>query len=239
MPVLRTADGIEYDKTRIVLYAYRHTYAQRHADAGVAVDVLRELMDPPQARHHQAATTGSAKPAAARPSTGSPRCSSTGTATGSGGRPKRCWTPNTPAAPSAKWSSRSASAPNRPTSKPAAHACPYRFRCAGCDHFRTDVSYLPDLHAYLDDLLRNRERLLASTDHRRLGTRRGHAIDRGDHPHPPADRPHHHRPGRTHPERATHRSNKPSPRPPPPQRHARHAPHPPNPARPAPGEHTP
>ena len=26
-------------------YAYRHTYAQRHADAGVPVDVLRELMD--------------------------------------------------------------------------------------------------------------------------------------------------------------------------------------------------
>ena len=44
------------------------------------------------------------------------------------------------------------------------HACPYRFRCAGCDHFRTDVSYLPDLHAYLDDLLRNRERLLAASD---------------------------------------------------------------------------
>ncbi|MGA3220870.1 MAG: transposase [Acidimicrobiales bacterium] len=42
-------------------------------------------------------------------------------------------------------------------------ACPFRFRCAGCDHFRTDVSYLPDLHAYLDDLLRNRERLLAAT----------------------------------------------------------------------------
>ena len=32
--------------------------------------------------------------------------------------------------------------------------CPVRFRCAGCDHFRTDISYLPDLTAYLDDLLR-------------------------------------------------------------------------------------
>jgi hypothetical protein len=38
-----------------------------------------------------------------------------------------------------------------------------RFRCAGCDHFRTDVSYLPDLTAYLDDLLRTRERLAAAT----------------------------------------------------------------------------
>jgi hypothetical protein len=36
--------------------------------------------------------------------------------------------------------------------------------CAGCDHFRTDVSYLPDLTAYLDDLLRTRERLAAAID---------------------------------------------------------------------------
>ncbi len=41
-------------------------------------------------------------------------------------------------------------------------ACPVRFRCAGCDHFRTDVAFLPDLTAYLDDLLRTRERLAAA-----------------------------------------------------------------------------
>src|SRR5664280_828679 len=35
---------------------------------------------------------------------------------------------------------------------------------AGCDHFRTDVSYLPDLTGYLDDLLRTRERLAAAID---------------------------------------------------------------------------
>ena len=43
-------------------------------------------------------------------------------------------------------------------------ACPFRFRCAGCDHFRTDVSYLPDLKAYLHDLLRDRERVLAASE---------------------------------------------------------------------------
>jgi hypothetical protein len=48
--------------------------------------------------------------------------------------------------------------------KAGGNACPFRFRCAGCEHFRTDVSYLPDLVAYLDDLLRNRERVLAATD---------------------------------------------------------------------------
>ena len=35
--------------------------------------------------------------------------------------------------------------------------CPLRFRCIGCDHFSTDISYLPDLERYLADLLRNRE----------------------------------------------------------------------------------
>jgi hypothetical protein len=39
--------------------------------------------------------------------------------------------------------------------------CPIRFRCVGCDHFNTDVSFLPDLRGYLADLLRNRERLRA------------------------------------------------------------------------------
>ncbi|MGH3888376.1 MAG: hypothetical protein ACRDSZ_17715 [Pseudonocardiaceae bacterium] len=42
--------------------------------------------------------------------------------------------------------------------------CPVGFRCVGCGHFRTDVSYLPDREAYLADLLRTRERLLASVD---------------------------------------------------------------------------
>ena len=42
---LRTRDGIEFDKTRVVPYAYRHSYAQRHADAGVPIDVLAELLD--------------------------------------------------------------------------------------------------------------------------------------------------------------------------------------------------
>ena len=44
----------------------------------------------------------------------------------------------------------------------AGQACPFRFRCIGCDHFRTDASYLPELTAYLDDLLRTRERLTAA-----------------------------------------------------------------------------
>jgi integrase len=45
IPDPRTADGADFDPWRVVLYAYRHSYAQRHADAGVPIDVLRQLMD--------------------------------------------------------------------------------------------------------------------------------------------------------------------------------------------------
>jgi hypothetical protein len=65
---------------------------------------------------------------------------------------------------SARPSSWSALRRTVPTSRPGGHACPYRFRCPGCDHFRTDVFYLPDLTAYPDDLLRTRERLAAAAD---------------------------------------------------------------------------
>ena len=43
-------------------------------------------------------------------------------------------------------------------------ACPFRFRCVGCDHFRTDASHLPELKGYLHDLLRDRERVLAGSN---------------------------------------------------------------------------
>jgi len=44
---LRSPDGTPapFDASLITPYALRHSYAQRHADAGVPVDVLKELMD--------------------------------------------------------------------------------------------------------------------------------------------------------------------------------------------------
>ncbi|MFE9331310.1 hypothetical protein [Streptomyces sp. NPDC006925] len=44
MPPLLLADGTEFPKLEGVPYSYRHSYAQRHADAGTLPDVLRELM---------------------------------------------------------------------------------------------------------------------------------------------------------------------------------------------------
>ncbi len=43
-------------------------------------------------------------------------------------------------------------------------ACPYRMRCVGCKHFRTDLTHLGALEKYLVDLLAARERILAASD---------------------------------------------------------------------------
>jgi hypothetical protein len=41
-------------------------------------------------------------------------------------------------------------------------ACPIRYQCAGCAHFESDPSYLPELRAYADDLRKQREAMLAA-----------------------------------------------------------------------------
>jgi integrase len=163
MPLLRNADGIEYDKSKIVLYAYRHSYAQRHADAGVPVEVLRELMS-----HRKLDTTsGYYRVGETRRREAVDRI----TAMQFDRHGNRIWRQAQALLDSehARRAVGEVAVPFGVCAEPSnvkagGGACPFRFRCAGCDHFRTDISYLPDLHAYLDDLLRTRERLLATTD---------------------------------------------------------------------------
>ena len=163
MPVLRTGDGIEYDKSKVVLYAYRHSYAQRHADAGVPVEVLRELMS-----HRKLETTsGYYRVGETRRREAVDRV----TAMQFDRHGNRVWRQAQALLDSehARRAVGEVAVPFGVCAEPSnvkagGGACPFRFRCAGCDHFRTDVSYLPDLHAYLDDLLRTRERLLATAD---------------------------------------------------------------------------
>ncbi|KAA1248665.1 tyrosine-type recombinase/integrase [Mycobacterium simiae] len=163
MPLLHNADGIEYDKAKIVLYAYRHSYAQRHADAGVPVEVLRELMS-----HRKLETTsGYYRVGETRRREAVDRV----TAMQFDRHGNRIWRQAQALLDSehARRVVGEVAVPFGVCAEPSnvkagGGACPFRFRCAGCDHFRTDVSYLPDLHAYLDDLLRTRERLLATTE---------------------------------------------------------------------------
>ena len=158
---LRTRDGTEFDKARAVPYAYRHTYAQRHADAGVPIDVLAELLD-----HRNLNVTrcyyrvGEDRRREAVDKV---------TALSFDRHGNRIWRDAATLLESAhaRYQVGEVAVPYGRCTEPSnvqagGGACPVRFRCAGCDHFRTDVSYLPDLTAYLDDLLRTRERLAAA-----------------------------------------------------------------------------
>lgn len=156
-----TVTRMVFDKAKVFPYAYRHSYAQRHADAGVAPDVLQRLMD-----HRQLQTTQSyyqvrderRREAVDRV-----------TAMQFDRHGNRIWR-DVEAILDTERIRRSVgetSVPYGVCTEPSnvaagGKACPARFRCVGCGHFRTDVSYLPDLEAYLADLLRSRERLIGA-----------------------------------------------------------------------------
>lgn len=154
---------LPFDPARIYLYAYRHSYAQRHADAGVAVDVLRELMD-----HRLLGTTqqyyriGEQRRRDAVERVTTMQFDRHG---------KRVWHHAKALLDSerVRRAVGEVAVPYGSCSEPSNVAaggqdCPVRFRCVGCGHFSTDISYLPDLETYLADLRRNRERLLAAVE---------------------------------------------------------------------------
>ena len=145
------------------MYAYRHTYAQRHADAGIPADVLRELMD-----HRLLDATrqyyrvGETRRRQAVDRVAVMQFDRHG---------NRTWQQAKALLDSehVRRAVGEVAVPFGVCAEPSnvkagGQSCPFRFRCAGCDHFRTDVSYLPDLQAYLDDLLRSKERLLAASE---------------------------------------------------------------------------
>ncbi|WP_432137176.1 tyrosine-type recombinase/integrase [Streptomyces sp. bgisy154] len=162
LPEIRLDDGTAFDKEKIFPYAYRHSFAQRHADAGVAVDVLAELMD-----HDSLESTRvyyRVKEVRLREAVDRV------TAMQFDRHGTRVWGAVTTVldAERTRRAIGEVHVPFGTCSEPSnvaagGGACPLRFRCMGCDHYGTDVSYLPELHAYLDDLLRTREKLLAMT----------------------------------------------------------------------------
>jgi integrase len=158
---LHGTDGVEFDTARLVPYAYRHTYAQRHADAGVGIDVLAELLD----HRNLNITRGYYRVGEDRRRA----AVDTVTAMSFDRHGNRIWRQAAALLDSehARYAVGEVAVPYGRCTEPSnvqagGGACPVRFRCAGCDHFRTDVSYLPDLSAYLDDLLRTRERVAAA-----------------------------------------------------------------------------
>jgi len=154
---------LPFDRAKIFCYAYRHTYAQRHADAGIEPDVLRKLMD-----HRQLSTTQAYyRVREERTREAVDRI----TAMQFDRHGSRIWRGVQEVLDSEHLRRSVGETPvayglcTEPTNVTAGgKACPVRFRCLGCGHFRTDISYLPDLEAYLTDLRRNRERLIGAFD---------------------------------------------------------------------------
>jgi len=163
LPEFTLSDGGVFPAESVVAYAYRHTYAQRHADAGTPIDVLRELMG-----HRSVHSTE----AYYRITEARTRAAVNRVADhqfdGSG---NRVWRQVTALLDSERARMRvgQVAVPYGTCTEPSnvqagGGSCPFRFRCLGCGHFRTDVSYLPELRSHLDRLLADRERVVAATE---------------------------------------------------------------------------
>ncbi|MEV5544482.1 tyrosine-type recombinase/integrase, partial [Saccharopolyspora shandongensis] len=163
LPPLLLPDGAEFDRTAIALYPYRHSYAQRHADAGTPADVLRDLMS-----HRSIATTQIYYRVTEKRVRGAVDKLVEFQFDRHG---NRIW-PEAKALLDHEYARMrvgSVAVPFGTCSEPSnvtagGHACPFRFRCLGCEHFRTDPSFLPELRDYLQTLLRDRERIQAATE---------------------------------------------------------------------------
>ena len=138
-----------FDRSLITPYALRHSYAQRHADGGVPVDVLRQLMD-----HAAIATTmgyysiGLRRKQQAIRSVGA-------LAVDADGNPAPFTSPTA-------YQRASVSVPFGNCTEPSnvkagGGACPIRFQCAGCGFYRPDPSYLPALEQHIAGLRADRE----------------------------------------------------------------------------------
>jgi hypothetical protein len=148
------SDGalLPFDRSLIYAYAFRHSYAQRHADAGTPLDVLCELMDHKSVRTTQRYYTVSLqrkRDAVARLSAH---------VVDSQGLPR-------PADP-ALYEMRSVAVPYGGCTEPSnvkagGTSCPIRFQCAGCGFYRPDPSYLSAIEQHINELRADRETALA------------------------------------------------------------------------------
>jgi len=155
--------GRDFPRERVYPYALRHTWAQEHADAGTPLEVLQDLMGhrkPDTTRVYFRLTHARRRDAVTRLS--QLQLASTGSLVAAG---LRVLQPEE----GLRGEVGSVAVPFGMCVEPSnvqagGHSCPFRMRCVGCAHFRTDPSYLPDLNEYLAQLLVSRERLLATKE---------------------------------------------------------------------------
>lgn len=130
-------------------YGLRHAYAQRHADNGTPVDVLKELMD-----HKDINTTMGYYKVSMRRKHDAVRTMSK-YATDRFGNPA-------PFADGLAYERSSVAVPFGNCTEPqnvraGGKACAIRFQCAGCGFFRPDPSFLDPLESHISELRADKE----------------------------------------------------------------------------------
>ena len=165
LPPIETPRGhakpVAFPNDAITPYAFRHSFAQRHADSGTPVDTLRELLG-----HDTVRTTlgyyrvTARRKRAAQDALGPLQLDASARRL----RPTLTGLAQTEAL---REEIGQVAVPfgicTEPTNVAAeGGSCPFRHRCVGCEYFRTDPSYQPELSAYLAQLLADRERLAAA-----------------------------------------------------------------------------
>lgn len=150
--------GHEFPRNKVYPYAQRHTWAQDHADGGTTLEVLQDLLGhgkPTTTQGYYSITYSRRREAVTRLSR--LQLSNSGSLVAAGLRVLET-------EEGLRAQVGSVAVPFgmcvEPTNVQAGgHSCPYRMRCLGCSHFRTDPSYLPELTEYLSQLLMSKERL--------------------------------------------------------------------------------
>ncbi len=161
LSTLLGGDGGPFDRSRVVPYALRHSYAQRHADHGTPVEVLRELMG-----HSSMVTTQGYFRVRDERARHAVQALAPLQIDRHGDR-------TMPVVEQLVESERlrrqvgQIAVPLGLCTEPSnvqarGHGCAYRYRCLGCEHFRTDPSNQAELREYLLQLLAGRERLAAA-----------------------------------------------------------------------------
>ena len=160
IPPLLDEDGTAFGHEHVYLYALRHSYAQRHADAGVPIDTLQKLMD-----HRTTATTQIYY----RVTWSRKREAIERVAPLTMDRNGRRTGFHATLVETERLREEIGRIPvplgyctEQHNVRALGAHCPFSHQCLGCEHFRTDPSHLPDLYAYLERLLETRERLRAA-----------------------------------------------------------------------------
>ncbi|MFD5409474.1 tyrosine-type recombinase/integrase [Streptomyces nojiriensis] len=144
---------VPFDRSKIFPYAFRHSYAQRHADAGTPIDVLRELMD-----HRSADTTARYYKVSLKRKQEAVKTMRLRVVDRHGNP--------APITSNKAYEMRSVAVPFGGCTEPSnvkagGQACPIRFQCAGCGFYRPDPSYLAAIEDQIRDLKADKETALA------------------------------------------------------------------------------